>query len=95
MLDVAPRTSTTTNDLTLSSTAIESVDLGDCTSAALHTSVAHAGLQPLSGPLELHSSINSVASTTTCNITLYSEVAAAIKTQYFYCSERSELFLSL
>ena len=88
---MSAETPPTTNDLTLSSTTSESVYFGDdCTSATLHTSIVHVGMLPLSGPLELLSSINNAASTTTCNIILNSEVSVEISTTIFTCIQTGE-----
>ena len=84
VLGVTPEAPPTTN-LTQSTTPEESVVIGACILGTLSPSITPVGMQPLSGQLELLSSINNVASTT-CNITLNSEVAIAV-TITFNCNQ--------
>ena len=86
MLVVSAQTPSTTHDLPLSSTAIESVDLGDCILATVRSSIPRIAMQPLSGPLELLSTVNNVASRT-CDITLNSDIAVEITTSTFTCNQ--------
>ena len=91
LLDVSAQNPPSISSLTLSSTAYESVDLGDdCSLATLVTLITTTDMQPLTGQLELLSSFNTVASTTTCNITLNSEVEAATTTLNFICNDLSK-----
>ena len=87
VLGVTPEAPPTTN--LSQSTTEESVFIGDCILGTLSPSITPVGMQPLSGQLELLSSINNVASPTTCNITLNSEVAIAVTTT-FNCSRDSK-----
>ena len=85
VVGVTPGTPPTTN-LAQSTTPEESVVIGDCILGTLRPSITPVGMQPLSGQLELLSSINNVASPTTCNIILNSEVAIAVTTT-FNCNQ--------
>ena len=88
VLGMTPESPPTTN-LAQSTTHDESVVIGDCILGTLSPSLTPVGTQPLSGQLELLSSINNVAAPTTCNITLSSEVALAVTTT-FNCSQDSK-----